>query len=271
MKGLYLLLFLFSLLFSCKEESSNDSSQNKIKENQSNRESVAFQNRWILQQMGDTSFTEKEMLNHISVPRFKVDTVKSLIYGSLGCNGFSAKFKKEGNRIHFSDFFQNEVACPSLSLENHFSKLLLGSDSLHVIEDILILYSDSIKVRLKKLDLLPIENKEWVLQKIDDIKLGDLEEYEILRSNPSLKFDVFDREVEINLGCGIKLKRNLRIEKGRIFIEPLTIFPRPTNCDENWSIPFLEQITGDFHYTINDDKLRIKNRGGVYEFTKKIN
>lgn len=263
----FLLILAFLLLFSCKEKSSHESKEINGLINQDQSEKVDFQNRWILQKMGDTSFTEEQILNHVSVPRFKVDTTEHHIFGNLGCNGFSAKFEKDGNKIHFTDLFNNEIACPSLSLENDFRKLLLGSDSMQVMENRLILYSDSLEARLKKLDYLPIEIKEWRLKKIDDIKLGDLERGELLTSTPSLKFDVFNREVKVNLGCDKEIMRNFKMGNQSIFIEPVTIFTRPSNCDKKWSIPFLEDITGELYFEIDDLILRIKNSKGVtYEF-----
>ena len=79
---------------------------------------------WLLQKMGGKSIDGKKFQR--GTPELTFDTDALRINAHAGCNIMNGSFSMEEKAIHFSQMASTMMACPDMSLEEEFGKLVSG-------------------------------------------------------------------------------------------------------------------------------------------------
>lgn len=97
---------------------------------------------WALTKMsGKTAseiFTDK-------VPTIKFDT-DGTVNGNAGCNNYRSSFKLEENTLTFGPIMSTKMACPSLSGETEFTKILSSPVTVTINDNELVLFQNGEEV-----------------------------------------------------------------------------------------------------------------------------
>lgn len=76
-------------------------------------------------------------------PTFNIDTQKKRIYGSAGCNSYSAEYRLSNGKLKISPPLHSRKACPSaIDLEKVVLKTIPKVNRYTVAKRILTLYND---------------------------------------------------------------------------------------------------------------------------------